>query len=208
MMSGNTILHKVRKGINIKSFFSYGDDQIPIRAISSVELDESRLNSISILDDKLSRFILRMRLGQFDGKKIDVDSVPPDMWKNYLKYIWEFDYWVVYYGMMDFQPIDFTIDDVRGMRLVHEMASKIIKMSSASDIVLTEFIETKEGEQLAKIIYEFKQPLNSENWKLTPLQHRFLVLTDPKAPKKVANSMEELEKILPSIGDAMYHARR
>jgi len=202
----DTFLNLIRKGITATTHFNYDGIDIVLRAVSSTELDDAKYKSQELCDDKLARMILKMRLGQLNGK-FDIDSIPADMYKNYIKYILEFDYWITYYAMKDFQPADFNFEDVRKMRYVHEIADIAITLSSAPNEVIIEFIKTEDGQELAKIIHEFKQPLAMIK-DLTPLQHTFVLFSSPNAPKHIGNSMEDLEKALPAIGDMMRHARK
>jgi hypothetical protein len=201
----DSFLNLIRKGIASTTHFDYCGIDITLRAVSSSELDDAKYKSQELCDDKLARMILRMRMGQINGK-IDIDSIPAELYKNYIKYILEFDYWVVYYAMKDFQPTDFSFDDVRKMRYVHEIADIIINISSSPNEVVIEFVKTEDGQELAKIIYELKQPLAMIK-DLTSLQHSFLLFSSPNAPKHVGNSLQDLEKALPAIGDMMRHAR-
>ena len=199
----STLLEKVRKGIAIKSFFNYDGELIPVRAITSAEADDARYNTMGLLDYKLAKLMMRLRLGEITGEKIDYSEIHPDLLREYLRYLKETDYWIVYHGMKDFQPDDFTVDDVYKMRLVHEMAEYIIMLSSAPADIIIDEISTEQGQELAKIVYEFKVPLTNEAWKMTPLQHQFMRWASPDAPKKVAENIDELGNILPRIGDAM-----
>jgi len=198
----DSFLNMIRKGINVKSFFTYDGHNIPIRAISTVETDDAKYKSMGLVDQKLAKFILQMRLGTFK-EAIDLSTVPPEMFTNYVRYVLEFDYWIVFHAMKDFRDSSFTIEDVRKMRHIHEIAMKAINMSSADTDFVIQFVRSEDGQELAKIIYELKQPLESAIWKLTPLQHEFLKWSNPNQPIKVAGSMEEFEKVLSSIGGAI-----
>jgi len=158
---------------------------------------------MGMLDYKLTGLMMRIRLGELVGEPIDYTEVHPDLLREYLKYLKESDYWIVYHAMKDFQPEDFSIDDVYKMRLVHEIAEHVIMLSSAPTDVIIDEIRTPEGQELAKVVYEFKIPLTDEAWKLTPLQHQFMIWASPDAPKKVADNLDELGEILPRIGDAI-----
>lgn len=196
----------IRKGISAITTYNYEGRIVQLRALSSSEIDDARYKSMELCNDRLARMILRLRLGQMK-KTMNIDEIPADMYKNYLKYSLEFDYWVVFYSMKDFMPSDFTIEDVRKMRYIHEMSISVINISAGDDESVIEIIKTEDGQELAKIIYEFHQPLVAKIDDMTPLQHKFLYWSGPNAPKHVADSLEELEKILPAIGDRLRHVR-
>lgn len=191
----HTFLDLVRLGIKAESSFSYEGKNVTYRALSSYEVDKCRYNSMELCDDKLARFILRLRLGQLNGK-LNLDNVPAELYKNYVRYLLEFDYWILFYATKDFQPSDYSIDDVRKMQDVHTLAQKIIDFSCPKSDMVMEFVRTEDGQELAKIVYEFRQPLVSDAWKLTPLQHDFLYMAGPNGPKTKYDSFEDLDKVM------------
>ena len=189
----------IREGIKIKDFFNYDGTMIPLRPVTSFELDEARWNGYNFVDPKLARLLVNIKLGKY--KIIDeLKDYSVEIYSNIDKFDAEIEYWIVFHSMKDFRDESFSIDDVRKMRYVHEMAKFILDMSSAPRDVVLELVKTPDGEQLARIIYEYNVPLVSELWKLTDLQHEFLIWSHPDAPRKVANSMEEFEKMLPTLG--------
>lgn len=189
------LLDKIRLGIQAKEFFPYDGEMIPVRPIASYEMDQSEEKGLNLVDARLARFIVDIKLGRM--KLTDqLNDIPPELYKNIRKFYLEIDYWIVYYGMKDFQPETFSIEDVQKMKYIHEMTKFIIDMSAGSKEVLMEYVRTPEGKELATIIYEWKVPLTDAAWKLTPLQKDFYYWSGDKAPKKVANSLEEFDAII------------
>jgi hypothetical protein len=199
------ILDMIRRGINVQSFFDYDGQQIPIRAVSSAEIDDARYKSLGTCDNKLAALIVKLRLGLLEGK-VNLDDIPVEMYINYVKYIYEFDYWVVYYAMKDFRDSSFCINDVRLMRHVHKIAQEASNMSSTNRNIIDMILKTPEGEEIANCHFNLHIPLFPSLDKGTPLQIEFLKSADPKAPTKI-DSMEKLEKLLPIIGDRMRNGR-
>ena len=198
-MEVDHILKMIREGIKIKDFFNYDGTMIPLRPLTSFELDDARWHGYEFASPKLARLLVNIKLGKY--KILDeLKDYPAELYANIDKFDAEIEYWMVFYSMKDFRDDSFTIDDVRKMRYVHEMARFILDMSSAPRDVVLEIIKTPEGEELAKIIYQYNVPLVNEVRDLTDLQHEFLIWSHPKAPRKVANSMEEFEKLLPQLG--------
>lgn len=194
MTTMDDVLNMIRMGIQVKKFFPYDGTEIPIRAISTAEFDDAKNKSVDICDEKLAQQILKLRLGIIK-QKIETKNIPIDMFKNYLRYMQEFDFWVVYHGMKDYRDSTFTIEDVRKMRYIHEMAQTIIDCSSLPEPFMKYVIATPDGQKMATLIWEIHVPLVSELWKLTPLQEMFLEGTNPNKMEKV-ETMEDLNKIL------------
>ena len=199
------ILKLIRAGVQHKDFFDYDGVSIPVRPITSMEMDDARYNTYELISPKMAELIVSIKLGRI---KPDVKiKIQPGMFKNIDRFDSELEYWITYHGMKDFRDKEFSIDDVRLMKHVHGMAKFILKMSAAPKDSIREIVTTKDGVQLANIVYKFNVPLADAAWKLTPLQHDFLILAHPDAPKKVANSLDDLEKIMPAIGKMMKHGR-
>lgn len=159
-------------GINIVETFDYEGHLIKIRPLASAELDDCELKGYQYVDPGLARLIMLIRL-----KKVELnsklDKIPPQMMESIDRYYREVNYWIVYHSMKQFMPDDFTVEDVRKMRYVHDIASKILDISSGTKKQIMKIIATPEGQELAAITLRLKIPLANEAWKLTPLQLKF-----------------------------------
>ena len=71
-------------------------------------------------------------------------------------------------------------------------------MSVVDKPTLIKIIRTRDGQKLAKIVYDFKVPLTDAAWKLTDLQTDFLYYNTEDAPIQVQNE-DELEKVMEGI---------
>lgn len=136
---------------------------------------------------------MRIRLKDISLTK-ELVKLPPEMFNSIDRYYKEIDYQIVYYSMKDFQPDDFTLEDVRKMRFVHDISMDVLSMSSATDKKLVEIINSADGSRLGKIIFNFNVPITDEAWKITPLQYKFCDLVN-NGVKKVY-SEGEFEKMI------------
>ena len=201
-------LKKLREGKCLTDVFDYDGEEITFRAVTSAEFDEAKYMSLEGVDDKLAGYILKVRLGMLDDKKIDPDKLKEKdvLMRNYIKYMLEFDYWVVYHAMKDFQPRDFSFSDVKKMRYVHDLAQKAIHMSSENLRIVKSFVYTEEGKRLASLVFKYHQPLVNSALDVTPLQYSFLKESNPDKPAEVKD-LNELGRLLPYIGRALKDAR-
>ena len=134
---------------------------------------------------------MRIRLRDI-GLVKQLTKIPPDMFIAIQDYYKEIDYWICYYSMKDFQPEDFSIDDVRKMKYIHDLSQKILNMSSSNDKAIMEIINSIDGKLLGNIIFNFNVPITDEAWKVTPLQYRFLELCSGQV--KSVMTKEEFEQ--------------
>jgi len=193
------LLQYIRDGVKTVEFFDYNDKLLKIRPLTTSEIDDSKMKGYKYLNPKLAGLIVKMNLGLIKpDQKIDVDN--DAMYINIDKFTRELDYHIVYHSMKDFMPDDFTIKDVRKMQFVHDIAKKVLSITSKDTNTVIEFITTADGQELAQIIYKYNISLVSKITDLTPLQYEFLKWSHPEAPKKVANNWDELGKVLPELG--------
>lgn len=200
MKTNSQLLSYIRDGIHTSDFFNYDGHELEVRPLRSSEIDDAKIKGYKYVNPQLAKLLLNIYIGNIDPKKIR-DSYPVDMYKNFDKYYREIDYWIVYHGMKDFMPKDFSIDDVRQMRYVHDIAKYIVGMSTSDTKTLRQFIFTEEGERIATIIHVYNQPLVSSINDMTPLQQKFLFQSDPsKTPKEVElKDIEDLDNFLKQV---------
>jgi len=170
-------------GINEVIYFNYNGEKIPLRPISSYELDQCFYKALKNADKKTAEIFLKLKMGIIKGsQKITYDNNLLAELRNYFDNL---DYWVVYYGMKDFQDDSFSIEDVKKMQHVHEIATRIYGSSYQTKEIIEEIIKDKEGRHIATIVFNLNVPLN-ELSKLTKLQRDFLILSklDKQQPRK------------------------
>jgi len=187
------LIEYIRLGIQAKSFFPYDDYMIPLRPLTTTEFDLSEDIAFDKISNGLARLIMLIRLD--DIKLTDeLRNMDGSLYKDIQHFYNKIDYNIVFHSMKDFQPEDFTLHDVEKMHSIHEIAKFIIDISNAKEELVIDEVSSVDGQRLATIIYRLNQPLVSDAWKLTPLQHKFLLWSHPDAPKKVADSWEEFVK--------------
>jgi len=182
-------LDYIRLGIQARESFFYNDITITLRPLTSMEIDEAQNMACDEIDDpRLIKTITDIRLGKTDL----MDKMPanPQFYAKIRRFYNTIDYWLAYYSMKDFMPKEFSIEDVKQMQYVHEIADKVIKICGKQSKEVIECIRTADGQELATIVHHYHIPLTNEAWKLTPLQKEFLYWTSKDAPM-VANTIEE-----------------
>ena len=213
------IIKYIKLGTDAKEWFNYDGQALPIRPLSSYEIDEIMLK---IIEDGIPPIVFES-LYKVKMNLIDEDEtidITPQNYAYFFNYYNEIDYWTVYYSIKDFQEEDFSIPDfdcefqeeykdwnvnhpkgyyiVRKMKYIHEMAKDIRSMTTQPLIKLTSILSNNNGKVLATMVHRFHQPLASEAWKLTPLQEKFLYYSRSGAPEIIKDESE-----LPGISGAM-----
>jgi len=199
MKVNSQIIDYIRSGIHAHDFFNYDGHPLKLRPLRTIELDDAKINGYKYVSPSMAKLLLNIYIGKIDAKKLRKDF-PTSMYKNFDKYYREIDYWIVYHGMKDFCDEDFSIDDVREMRYVHDIAKFILSMSSSDSATIRKILQTDEGKNIATIIHIFHQPLAVIK-DLTPIQERFLYQSDPsQTPEEIhLNDIDELEELLPLL---------
>lgn len=172
------LLDYIRGGIKTADFFDYNGYNIKFRPLTSMEVDDAKGKAYGYVTPKIAKLIVQLNLGLINGKD-KVDEIPPEMYSDIDKFNREINYWIVYHGMKDFMPEDFSIEDVRKMQYVHKLAKSILSITSADRETVVQIIRTEDGLELAKLIWRYNVPLVKDITELTPLQHQFLILSDP-----------------------------
>ena len=213
------IMKYIKLGTNAKEWFNYDGQALPIRPLSSYEIDEILLK---IIEDGIPPIVFeslyKVKMNLLDeNEEVVINS---QNYAYFFKYYNDIDYWTVYHGMKDFQEEDFSKPDydneykddysdwdfkypkglykVRKMKYVHEIAKDIRSISTQPLIKLTSLLSNKDGKILGSMIHTFHQPLASEAWKLTPLQETFIYYSSPGAPIIIKDESE-----LPGISGSM-----
>ena len=212
-MEGKTqdLLKYIELGTSHKEWFNYDGQALPIRPLSSYELDQALLKAIQEgISQKALQSVIKIKLKLQDkDSKIDLNI---EDYQDFLKYYNEIDYWVVFFAMKDFQPENFSLPDyngefekefddwnenkekgyyiVRKMKYIHKMAEDIINMTDQPVTKLIEVVTNTKGKILASCIHAFHQPLVSEAWKLTPLQQKFMLYSSPDSPTLLRDESE------------------
>jgi hypothetical protein len=197
------LLDYIRSGIKTTDFFDYNGHILTIRPITSMEVDDAKSHGYQYVDPVLAKVMVQLNLGQIKGTD-KLKDVPPKMYINIDKFNRELNYWIVYHGMKDFMPEDFSIEDVRKMQYVHKIAKQILSITSTDTKSVVQIIKTEEGQELARLIWRYNVPLVKDITELTPLQHQFLIWSDPKAPQllnSIDKELPEFGKLINNVGN-------
>jgi len=197
------ILKYIKLGTNSKEWFNYDGTPLPIRPLSTFEMDEVLGKIIKEgITQKTFDSIYKIKHNLINEKeKVELNS---KNYQEFFHYFNEIDYWMVFYSMKDFQEEEFSKPDynkefsdefddydfnkpkgyyiVKKMKFVHKIAKDIQYMTSQPLIKLRQTLQNKSGKILASMVYIFHVPLTNEAWKLTPLQESFLYYGRPGAP--------------------------
>jgi len=195
------LLKYIRDGIKTVNFFDYDSHIISYRPLTSAEIDDAKGKAYGYVTPKIAKLIVQINLGLISGTD-KIEEIPPEMYSNIDKFNREINYWIVYHSMKDFMPKDFSIDDVRKMQYVHKFAKRILSVTSLDKGTIIELIKTEDGQELAKLIWHYNIPLVSKITELTPMQHQFLIWSDPAAPLDI----KAVDDKLPEFGRLIRHA--
>jgi len=208
------ILKYIKLGTDYKEYFNYDGSPLPIRPLSTYELDLALRNAIKGISPLVFDIVVKMKLHLLESNE-EVDLSKTD-YIQLLNYWNEIDYWTVYFSMKDFQPEEYSIPDYEGefkddfedwrpdypkgyyitrkMKYIHKIAEDINNMTSQPKRNLMEILKNKAGKVLGTMIHQFHIPLVSEAWKITPLQTDFIYYTRSGAPE-IIDSVEDLPGI-------------
>lgn len=197
-------LKHIKLGIKEIFYFNYDGDPLPLRPISSYELDDCFHNSLRNANSKVFDLVLKLRLELID-RKAEVDFGKADY--VYLqRYYNEISYWIVYHSMKDFQGEDFTtpiIKDaeflprgmflVRQMNYVHDIANLIMDSSYKPKEFIAEIIKDDYGKEIARCVFYLNAPLGNL-MDLTRLQRDYLVYSKGELVGKLTPSSSTEDK--------------
>ncbi|MHA1408714.1 MAG: hypothetical protein ACTSQY_00100 [Candidatus Odinarchaeia archaeon] len=195
------IIKHIKLGTNEVFFYPYNDgkDPLPLRPISSYEMDQSFYKILEKTDPKIGELLIKIKL-----KLIDKDREINILSEDYLKLqkaLDEFDYWIVYHAMKDFQGIEFEKPDfedglpigfkeIRKMSDVHEIANTILDSSYRKNEVIKEVFKDDLGREVAYLVFYLNVPL-SDIGKMTKLQREYLLYAKAHLKKIVAGEKKK-----------------
>jgi hypothetical protein len=163
--------------------FNYNGEKLPLRPISSYELDQCFFNALKGATKEIAEIFLKLKMGLVKGsQKITYNNKLLAELRDYFDNL---DYWVVYYGMKDFQEDSFSIEDVKKMQHIHQIALRIYGYSYQPKEIIEEIVRDGEGRHIATIVFNLNIPLGKLS-ELTKLQRDFLIISklDRQKPKK------------------------
>ena len=179
------VLKHIKLGTSEVLYYPYnnGKDPLPVRPISSFELDDCFYKALLRAEPKVAELVINIKLHLIDMSK--PIKVSEKGYANFMKFMNFVDYWIVYYAMKDFQPEEFQKPDpetnlpkgfeiVLKMEEVHEIADFVLDASRQPKEVIQEIIRDNQGKEIAQIVYYLNTPLALYK-DLTKLQRDYLV---------------------------------
>lgn len=195
------ILQHIRLGTKEVLYYPYneGKDPLPLRPISSYEMDQCFYNSLEFTTEKIAHYVVNLRLNLIEGKeRIKLSNKG---YSELIKFYDRVNYWVVYFSMKDFQNKEFSkpnfdkIDNfpkgfyiVREMNEVHKIANFVIHASNGGKTVIKEIFKDELGKELAYNIFYLNQELAPLD-KITKLQKEFLVYSKGNIKRVLAGDI-------------------
>ncbi|KKM93957.1 hypothetical protein LCGC14_1203120, partial [marine sediment metagenome] len=166
-------------------YYDYDGNALPLRPISSYELDDCFYKALEYATPKVADLVLKLRL-KLIKKSEEVDFSNQD----YLSLQRHYDaisYWIVFHAMKDFQDEDFSIPiyengevlpkgifQIRKMNYIHDIANITVNSSYKPKEFIKEIIKDELGKEVAYLVLYFNVPIANIN-DITRLQRDFIV---------------------------------
>ncbi len=185
------IIKHITLGTNEVLYYPYteGKQPLPLRPISSWELDDCFYKALEETPTNIADFIVKVKLDLIDRKtNINVENTGYVKLMNFYNSI---DYWIVYYAMKDFQDEKFSFPnykeqeiyplpngyyEVLKMNEVHKIAKFILRASNCSEDVIKEVFKDDSGKEVATLYLYLNVPL-AEMGEITNLQRDYMIYT-------------------------------
>lgn len=188
------LIKHIQLGTSEVLYYYYdGRDPLPVRPISSFELDQCYYKALEYAPNKVAHLVVNIRMGLIDKKR--TVNLTSEGYSSLLKFYDTVNYWIVYYAIKDFQDEDFSkpnYDEIeenpngfyllRKMNEVHEIANFVMNASHQNEDVVKEIFIDDFGREIAYKIYVLKQPL-AELGKMTSLQKEYILYTHNHLPQ-------------------------
>jgi hypothetical protein len=177
------MIRHISLGTNEVIYYNYFGEQLPLRPISTFELDDCFYNALKFADEEIADLVVKIKLRLIKPKTIiEFDN---NRYAELQKYYSSIDYWIVFFSMKNFQdeefakPIDGTPNGlhlVRKMRDIHKIARFILDASYQPKEIIREIVTSDDGKVVASIVFNLNVPLTDYS-KMTKLQRDFLVFS-------------------------------
>ena len=181
------IIKHIKLGTSEVLYYPYnnGREPLPLRPLSSFELDQSLFNSLMDAPEKIASLVINLRL-KFIKPSQEI-NVSDEGYAKLQKFYNLVDYWVVYFAMKDFQDDWFKTPDfekydftpkgfgyVKKMKEIHEIGEFVLNASIQPVEVIKEILEDEYGKEIGYMVYYLNQPL-AQIKDLTKLQKYYLI---------------------------------
>lgn len=176
--------------------YNYGRDPLPVRPISSFELDQCFYKALEYAPEKVSHLVVNLKLGLIDKER--TIKLTDDGYSKLIKFYDTVNYWIVYYALKDFQDDDFRKPNynevnvfpngyyyIRNMNEIHEIAAFVMSASHQTEEIIKEIFTDEIGREVAYRIHFLKQPI-AEIGKMTNLQKKYIIYAKNELPKIIS----------------------
>ena len=193
-------LRHIKLGVNEVFYYDYDGNALPLRPISSYELDDCFYKALEYATDKVADLVIKLRLKLFK-KSEEVDFTNQD-YLSLQKHYDAISYWVVFHSMKDFQDEDFSIPiykndeilpkgmfQIRKMSYIHDMANIIVNSSYRPKEYIKQIIKDELGKEVAYLVLYFNVPIANIN-DITRLQRDFLIYSKGEITKVKASDIK------------------
>jgi len=197
---GEEILKHIKLGTKEVLYFNYvGRFPLPLRPLSSWELDDCFYKALKEAPSKIASFLVDLKLDLLkDDVKINLSN---EGYAELRKYYDSIDYWIVYHAMKDFQDEwfrqpDFETDIPKGfekikeMQEIHKIAAFVYDTSYQPREVIEKIFKDKYGREVAYCVFYLKVPL-ADIPDLTKLQRDYLLYSKGKLPQIMEGAAKE-----------------
>jgi len=209
------VLRHIKLGVKEVFYYDYDGNALPLRPISSYELDDCFYKALEGATPKVADLVIKLRLKLKEGNQ-EVDFSNED-YVSLQKHYDAISYWAVFHAMKDFQNEDFLtpffkddeilpkgIFQIRKMNYIHDIAKLIIDYSYRTKEVIKQIIKDDSGKEIAYLNFYFNIPLANFP-DITKLQRDFLIYSKGEITKVKASDIKEKQYIFSgqkiTIGD-------
>jgi len=194
-------LRHIKLGVKEVFYYDYDSNALPLRPISSYELDDCFYKALEYATGKVADLIIKLRLNLIEkSEQVDFSN------EDYLSLQQHYDtisYWVVFHSMKDFQDEDFKIPifkndeilpkgmfQIREMSYIHDIANKIINTSYRPKEFIKQIVKDEYGKEIAYLNLYLNIPLASIP-DITKLQTSYLIYSKAEITKVKASESKE-----------------
>jgi hypothetical protein len=181
------LVDAVVNGINKKYHFFDPSLDFPLtyRAITLWEHELAHQKALSKCKDML---IVKVLMDKESDVELNINQL-----KELRAYEFNLCLWVCFYGLMDFQADDFTIDILKKSNIdAKTLSLEILEKSVARKEEIIEVIKNNRGTIVAYIRHVLNVPLVNEAWRMTPLQFEYLILDSHRPDSRGVEVTKEM----------------
>ena len=193
-------LRHIKLGVKEVFYYDYDGNALPLRPISSYELDDCFYKALEYATPKVADLVVKLRLEIKKGSQ-EVDFSNQD-YLSLQKHYDAISYMVVFHSMKDFQDEDFSIPiyqdnellpkgifQIRKMNYIHDMANIIVNSSYRPKEVIKQIIKDEIGREIIYLVLYFNTPLAKIS-DITRLQRDFLIYSKGEITKVKASDVK------------------